>query len=57
VLNPNKHDYVKKNESSGVAIMMVGYALDSPSGTYRFYNPKTNAVVESNSVTWKEFFR
>jgi len=35
----NKSDYVKKNESSGVAMMMVGYALDSPSGTYRFYNP------------------
>ncbi len=37
----NKHTYVKKNESKAVAIMMVGYALDSPSGTY----PKTNAVV------------
>jgi len=36
----NKRDYVKKNESSGVAMMMVGYALDSPSGSYRFYNPK-----------------
>jgi len=38
-------------------MMMVGYALDSPSGTYRFHNPRTNAVVQSNSVTWKEFFR
>jgi len=47
----NKRDYVKKNESSGVAMMIVGYALDGPSGTYRFYNPKRNAVVESNSDT------
>ena len=53
----NKRGYVKKNESNGVAMMMVGYALDSPSRTYRFYNPKTNAVVQSNSVTWKDFFR
>ena len=37
--------------------MMVGYALDSPSGTYRFYNLRTNAVVQSNGVTSKEFLR
>ena len=53
----NKRTYVKKNENKGVAMVMVGYALDSPSGTYRFYNPRTNAVLESNSVTWKEFLR
>jgi len=53
----NKRTYIKKNENKGAAMMMVGYALDSPSGTYRFYNPRTNALVESNSVTWKEFSR
>jgi len=53
----NKRDYVKKNDSGGVMMMMVAYALDSPYGTYRFYNPTTNTVMQSNSVTWKEFFR
>ena len=53
----NKRTYVKKNEDKASAMMMVGYALDSPSGTYRFYNPRTNAIVQSNSVTWKEFLR
>lgn len=38
-------------------MMMVGYALNSPSGTYRMYNPKTNAVIETNSVGWKDFNR
>lgn len=36
---------------------MVGYALNSPSGTYRMYNPKTNVVIETNSVGWKDFNR
>ena len=53
----NKRTYVKKNEDKAVAMMMVGYALDSPSGTYRFYNLRTNAVVQSNSVTSKEVLR
>ena len=37
--------------------MMVGYALDSPSGTYRFYNPHTNAIILLNSVVWRDFHR
>jgi len=53
----NKRTYVKKNENKAIAMMMVGYALDSPSGTYRFYKPTIYAIVESNSVTWKEFSR
>ena len=51
----NKRTHVKKNETRGTAMMMVGYALNSPSGTYRMYNPKTNAIIETNSVGWKDF--
>jgi len=34
----NKRTYVKKNENKAIVMMMVGYALDSHSGTYHFYN-------------------
>ena len=53
----NKRTHVKKNDTKGTAMMMVGYALNSPSGTYRMYNPKTGSIIESNSVTWKDFKR
>jgi len=42
-------------ESKGTAMMFVGYALDHPSGTYKFYNPTTDAVNISNSVRWSDF--
>ena len=35
--------------------MMVGYALNHGSGTYRVYNPKTNRIVLSRNVVWGEF--
>jgi len=51
----NKRTHVKKNETRSNAMMMVGYALNSPSGTYRMYHPRTNLVIETNSVGWKDF--
>ena len=38
-------------------MMMIGYALDHPSGTYQFYNPNTDTVIISNSVKWSAFNR
>ena len=38
-------------------MMMIGYALDHPSGMYHMYNPTTDSVVISNSVKWKDFNR
>jgi len=38
-------------------MMMIGYAMDHPSGTYRFYNPTTDHVVVSNSVKWSDYKR
>jgi hypothetical protein len=35
--------------------MMVGYALNHPSGTYKFYNPITDSMVISNSTKWSIF--
>jgi len=38
-------------------MMMVGYAMDHPSGTYRFYNTTTDNIVASNSVKWSDYKR
>ena len=53
----NKRNKGTKMENRGVAMMMVGYALDHPSGTYRFYNPLTGKIITSNSVSWSKFNR
>ena len=42
-------------ESKGTAMMFVGYALDHPSGTYKFYNPTTDAINIIKSVRWSDF--
>ena len=42
-------------ESKGSEMMFVGHALDHPSGTYKFNNPITDAIVVSNIVRWREF--
>ena len=34
---------------------MVGYALNHPSGTYRFYNPGADNIIITNSVKWSNF--
>ena len=41
----------KMNERGYTAIM-VGYAPNSGSGTYRMYNPKTKRVIHTRDVTW-----
>ena len=41
----------------GVAMMMIGNALDHPIGTYELYNPNTCRIIVSNSVIWKDFNR
>ena len=53
----NKRSHTKKMDCKGKPMMMVGYALDHPSGTYNFYNPATNNIVLSNSVKWNDFSR
>ena len=53
----NKRNKGTKMENRGTAMMMVGYALDHPSGTYRFYNPLTGKLITSNSVSWSKFNR
>jgi hypothetical protein len=39
----------------GEPMLMIGYAVDHPSGTYRFYNPRTQSVVLSNNIRWTEW--
>ena len=54
---PDKRTHTKKMDSRGKPMMMVGYALDHPSGTYEFYKPSTNNIIVSNSVKWNDFSR
>jgi hypothetical protein len=44
----------KMNEK-GYPAIMVGYAANSSSGTYRLYNPSTKRVIHSRDVKWNEF--
>ena len=53
----NKRSYVSKMKPRGVPMMFVGYALDHPSGTYKFYNPTTDSIITSDSVKWSAFIR
>lgn len=46
-----------KFKDKGKPMVMVGYCLDHPAGTYRMYNPKTRAVVVTDSVKWSSFKR
>ena len=54
VMNKKRKIHGKMQER-GEVVMMVGYALNHGSGTYRVYNPKTNRIVLSKDVTWGEF--
>ena len=47
----------KKGEEKSEPMIMVGYARDSPVGTYRMWNPKTNRIVNTDSVRWSNFKR
>ena len=51
----NKRTKTKKANNRGTAMLMVGYALEHPSGTYRLYDPNNDSIVTSNSVTWTDF--
>ena len=35
--------------------MFMEYTLDNLSGTYKFYDPTTNAMIIRNSVLWINF--
>ena len=48
----HKRTHVTKMKTRGTAMMMVGYALNHPSGTYEFYNPNTDSIIISNFVKW-----
>ena len=34
--------------------MLMDYALDQTSGTYKFYDPTTDAIIVSNSERWRD---
>ena len=53
----NKNSYTTKMKVRGIPMMMVGYALNHPSGTYEMYNPTTDSVIVTDSVKWKDFTR
>ena len=38
-------------------MIMVGYDLGDPSGTYEFHIPNTNSVVFNNLVVYTYFIR
>ena len=38
--------------NNGTPMIMVGYALDHPSGTYQFYDPSKDSLIVSYSVQW-----
>ena len=52
-----KDKHVKKGEMKGVPMVMVGYAINAPVGTYRMFNPVTKRVITTDSVTWSHFNR
>ena len=43
---------VSKLKNKGVECIMIGYAKDNASGTYRLLNTKTNSVFKSRNVQW-----
>ena len=53
----NKCSHVSKMKPRGVPMIFIGYALDHPSSTYKFYNPTTNSIITSDSVKWSAFTR
>ena len=52
-----KHKKANKMEDRSVPMIMVGYGRDSAAGTYRMWNPKSKAIVQTDSVTWSKFKR
>ena len=50
-----KRTHVTKMKTRGTAMMMVGYALNNPSGTYELYYPNTDSIIIRSSVKWNAF--
>ena len=46
---------VNKMQEKGKPMVMVGYAKESPAGTYRMWNHVTNRIVSTDSVKWSNF--
>ena len=46
----NKRSKASKMERKGTTMMLMGYELDHPSGTYKFYDPINNDIFISNSL-------
>ena len=42
-------------ENKSERMIMAGYSEKCPAGTYCFYNPRTNSIIESRNVTWAEW--
>ena len=47
---PNKRSHTNKMKTQCITMMIVGYALNHPSGQYEFYNTNTDAIITSSSV-------
>jgi len=45
----------RKQSERAISMILVGYALDHPIGSYRFFNPETERVIISDSVKWAKF--
>ena len=52
-----KEKKTAKQEPKSEPMIMVGYVLDAPVGTYKMYNPKTKRVITTDSVKWSKFQR
>lgn len=50
-----KNKIKSKMKEKGYIGIMVGYAANSGSGTYRLYKPDTKRVVQSRDVKWDNF--
>ena len=46
---------VNKMQEKGKPMVMVGYAKESPAGTYRMWNHVTNRIVSTDNVKWSNF--
>ena len=44
-----------KFKARGTPMMFVGYCLEHPSGTYKFYNADKHIIVRSDSGKWSTF--
>ena len=46
---------IKNWTDRALQVLMVGYAQDHTSDTYRLYNPSTGKIIESRNVSWGEW--